>query len=195
MRLLGYVVVWAAGRAVKALRVSDSGVPIDAAPLTVGNMMPLASLGVAVAGSTILVVWNDQQHILGGRVAAGGAILDAAPIVIGDGWSADVASNGTQFAVAWTGGSGGGTLARRLAPSGALDGIAVVDLPAREYSPWFRRARPVYRKALAARIRLVIEYQSAAPEGASAELRRIEAAVALAEPIAVKRRSDMFEPV
>src|SRR5204862_20268 len=73
----GYVVVWAGDGGIKALRVSDSGAPIDPAPLTVARPTFLTrNLGVAVAGSTILVVWNDQQHILGGRVAAGGAILD-----------------------------------------------------------------------------------------------------------------------
>ena len=113
----GYVVVWAADRTVKALRVSDSGLPIDAAPLAVGNLMFPTSLGVAIAGSTILVVWNDEQHVLGRRISTNG-ILDAAPIVIGDGRTPDVASNGTQFVVAWTAAGSGGASATRIAPHG-----------------------------------------------------------------------------
>lgn len=77
-----------------------------------------------------------------------------------------------------------------------LDGTIVVDLPAKEYNPWYRPSgQSVYRKATASRLKLVLEYQYPVPKGVPAEPKRIEAAVDLEEPLPVKRRSDIFEPV
>lgn len=124
----GYVAVWIASGAINVLRVSDSGAPIDAAPLAVASpTFPTRGLGVAVAGSTILVVWNDEQHVLGRLISTGGAILNAAPFVFGDGWSPDVASNGTEFAVVWTAGLGG-LLAKRLTSGGTILDASVLGI-------------------------------------------------------------------
>src|SRR5205085_2151340 len=108
-------VVWVERGGVKALRVTDSGAPIDPAPLAVGSsIVLLPHISVAALGSTILVVWSDTEHVYGRRLGTDGAFRDPTPVIIGDGQNADVAANDIAFAVVWL--FNGGVSARRMTP-------------------------------------------------------------------------------
>ena len=102
--------------------------------------------------------------------------------------------------------------AHKLMPGGVVTGEIRVPLPAEEYSPYYLPdRRSVYRKASADRLKLVLGYvqltgglQSVPvpdtpelyeAEGEGATQQQIEVVVRLDRPVAVKRRSDMFEPV
>jgi hypothetical protein len=74
---------------------------------SLGPRVPLGSgWGVAAAsnGSTALVVFGSTR-LFGFRFDASGRQIDTSPLVISDGYAPQVASNGTDFFVAWDTGS------------------------------------------------------------------------------------------
>src|ERR1051326_4597278 len=89
----GYVVVWMSGTALQTMRVSPSGVPLDAAPrvLASGGAALIFRVDVAAAGATVLVVWSDTGHVYGERLG-----LHGAPVVIAAGTNLFLGSDGSR---------------------------------------------------------------------------------------------------
>ena len=89
-----------------------------------------SAIAAASSSTTTLVVFNGEKGITGYRFSAAGERLDTTPIIIGDGYNARVASNGTDFFVAWNVGSNYwqfpspdrlDVLGKRVTASGATD--------------------------------------------------------------------------
>lgn len=101
-----YLVVWSertslpGQMSVVARRVGEDG--------SLGSRNVLGTgYGIAVASNpvTALIAFTAPQHLVGYRFDARGEPLDATPIIIGQGYVPEVATNGTDFLVAWNVGS------------------------------------------------------------------------------------------
>lgn len=123
------------------VRVDASGAPLDAVPFVItpdpGNQ---SAPEVAWNGSTWLVVYSNQvdpgsgyfaYDIAAKRVSSSGEVLDAAPITLANdstGGNFGVASDGSGWAIAFTGYSAGnnGITAKRVSAAGVvLDPLGV----------------------------------------------------------------------
>lgn len=111
-----YFVVWADNRDYKwdiyGRRVTSSGAVLDGNGIAVSLAIPNDhnphdNPSVASNGSGYFVVWeqtnpNGSHGVYGSRVSNAGAILDAAGVQVSSSAAlADVASNGTDYLVAW----------------------------------------------------------------------------------------------
>jgi PKD repeat protein len=117
-----YLVVWRDGRNgnddIYGTRVSGSGAVLEPEGLALG-VGPGTQSAPAVAsnGRDYLVIWQDDRDsfrsLYGARVAGDGKVLDATPRVLTTGTGAQsaptVASNGTDYFVAWEDSRNGST--------------------------------------------------------------------------------------
>nr|MDQ3036510.1 hypothetical protein [Myxococcota bacterium] len=120
--------------AVRATRVTGAGAVAGTAGTTLSGALEGAEPAVAALGTTFLVVWSQfgtlGADVVGRRVDGSGALLDAAPVVLSYGPNHQVgsvvASNGTDFLVAWTDTLGGDVdvYGARITGAGALTGAA-----------------------------------------------------------------------
>jgi hypothetical protein len=116
-----YLVVWATGQGVAAVRVSTTGVVLDSTPIqVVANVSTVKGPKVSVGNGSSLIVWGacepaqpcaatatapGIQDVLGARIASDGTVLDPTPITIaqtaqGPGtMNLDVAFDGTNYLV------------------------------------------------------------------------------------------------
>lgn len=102
--------------------------------------------------------------------------------------------------------------AHKLSATAPLKGEIRVPLPAEEYNPYYPPgSKSVYRKVSAQGLKLVLEYAPltgslrATPvsgtkdlfqlEGTGVRLQQVHVSIKLNKPVAVNRRSDMFEPI
>jgi hypothetical protein len=106
-----YLVVWtqSAGTTestVVGKRVSADGVVLDDQPISLGS----GRGGVPVSnGTTSFVAFTTSSGIVLRRVSESGALLDASPVFVTShiGYNLAAGSNGAEFVIAWTEGSGG----------------------------------------------------------------------------------------
>jgi PASTA domain-containing protein len=108
-----YLVTWTSGgfpTDVYAARVTSSGSVLDPDGIAVSTNSAEQSLpDVAFCGGNYFVVWNDERNatadIYGARVTPAGTVLDPSGIAVstapGDEWAPKLASDGTEYLVAW----------------------------------------------------------------------------------------------
>ncbi|WP_395818481.1 Ig-like domain-containing protein [Archangium minus] len=127
-----YLVVWEDDRHgttdIRGTRVSASGTVLDPTGLVISNASDhQRNPAVAFNGTHFLVVWEDtrdnfRRDLYGARVSPDGTVLEPTGFIISahtDGQvKPAVASDGTNFLVAWTG--SGGMMGTRVSPSGAV---------------------------------------------------------------------------
>lgn len=117
---------------VRARRISPSGALIDATPVELLPEGQLMNVELSYAQGSFLLVWSRyngaSDDVVGRRFNTSLVWQDAQPFTIGsspyDDFGAQVGSNGTQFLVAWYGGSSsspwGHAFAARVAPTGQV---------------------------------------------------------------------------
>lgn len=109
-----FLVAWVDGVTVRALRVSDAGAVVDAAPIAVAPGGLFAAPRVVWTGSAFFVVWSERSanpflvapvRLWGTRVTADGKADAVALPMIADGGlageRASVTANGERIALAW----------------------------------------------------------------------------------------------
>ncbi|HEY5950286.1 MAG TPA: EGF domain-containing protein [Kofleriaceae bacterium] len=141
------LLVWVEGNEIFGTRVSSSAVPLDVAGIQIADLTSGGAFRPRVAsnGTDFFVAWSSADtavDIMGARVTASGSLLDSPPLLIGTGGlgehqepplshrdpaGPDVASNGTDYLVAWL--HSQGISARRVASNGTV-GATTLALPA-----------------------------------------------------------------
>ena len=112
-----YLVAWESypapgvGSDIYAARVTADGDVLDPAGIAISTQTGYEQYSsVASRGDEFLVVWDDEragpdENVYGSRVAADGTVLDPEGIAIstagGSEWAPTVASDGTNYFVAW----------------------------------------------------------------------------------------------
>ncbi|WP_224241126.1 RHS repeat domain-containing protein [Hyalangium gracile] len=150
-----YFVVWrkdVGGPAnVHGARVTSAGAVLDTSGIAIAtSSADHYTPRVASNGSNYLVVWAESQgttswDVLGRRVSTAGAVLDTSAIAIStavrEQYEPDVASNGTDYFVAWAdyrSGSNHDIYGARVSGGGALldaAGLALCTDPVQQYVP------------------------------------------------------------
>lgn len=138
----GFLVAWQRSNDLYAARLDGLGATLSPGAFTVSTAANVqARAAVAWGGTSYLVAWEDYRNgatrdVYAARVNASGAILDTGGIAVStalnDQYAPSVASNGTDFLVAWsdmrTSANGIDVYAARVNAAGAVldaGGIAV----------------------------------------------------------------------
>lgn len=127
-----YFMVWAGDSGVMALRLTPTLQKMDAGPITIAGSASYAETApnIAANANEFFVTWTETdnsywvEQIKGSRVSPAGVAATPGGVPINEnksgGTGADVAWDGTQWIVAWT---GPGALANRVSAAGiVLDG-------------------------------------------------------------------------
>lgn len=107
----GYLLAWADGAEIRAIRLGSEGAVLDESPFTLASMPEPSCLTPVSAfnGQSHVVVWASADALLAVRVSRDGVVLDAQPIVLGPAPDADrcgraaaaVDTHGERTVVAW----------------------------------------------------------------------------------------------